>query len=468
MSRILLINPHNPIVTLTSHGKIFNLNKYRIWKPLSLMTIANKTNPNWDVEIVDENLGEVDYAKGLKPVIVGITAFTSQAVRAYQLAKYFKGKGCHTVMGGIHASMCLDEALEYFDTVITGEGELEWPRFLDDFKSSNVKRVYEGGLVPVEKISSARHDLLYGKYYCGAIQTTRGCPLRCTFCSVTSFNGGKFRHRPINHVIADLRNVREKVILFVDDNLVGVHQTHIDHTKQLLKEMIRNKLTTPWFCQATINFADDDELLELARKSGCMGVFIGFESPTIEGLEAIHKKFNVRGNRDFRDSVRKIQKHGIIATGSFIMGIDTDKKGIGKIISETSEEYGLDVVNVLMSTPLPGTALYDQMDSEKRIIAKNYPSDWQYYTLSHPVAEYKNFTWEELVNEMSEFHNNFYSYQKILKRVFWTIILNWRNPYKVLGTLIANVTYLYNHMLDRRVHEERTYDNRHQQNLHTN
>jgi radical SAM superfamily enzyme YgiQ (UPF0313 family) len=175
---------------------------------------------------------------------------------------------------------------------------------------------------------------------------------------VTAFNGGTYRHRPVADVIAELRLIREKVVLFVDDNLTGTRRDHLACSKELFRAMIREGLTQPWICQATINFGDDDELLELAARSGCQGVFIGFESPTVEGLKALGKKFNLQKGRDLRASVRRIQRHGISVVGSFITGIDTDTRGIGESIARAAREYGIDVANLLILTPLPGTKLY--------------------------------------------------------------------------------------------------------------
>src|SRR5262249_39316543 len=234
----------------------------------------------------------------------------------------FRRMGVPVVMGGIHASMCLEEALQYADAVVTGEAESVWRQVLADVTGDRLQRVYRGGLGPAADIPAARHDLLAGRYYLGSIQTTRGCPLSCVFCSVTAFNGGQFRHRPVDDVVAELRQVREKKILFVDDNLIGTRHDHIERSKALFRAMIRAGQTRPWICQATINFADDDELLELAARAGCEGVLIGFESATVEGLIAVHKKFNLKGNRDLRASVRRIQRSGIQVVGSFIMGLD--------------------------------------------------------------------------------------------------------------------------------------------------
>ena len=453
--RVYLINPDNPVVSLTVLSKWNKTNKFRVWKPLGLLTLAKLTPPEWDVSVIDENLRPPEYDKLPRPDVVGITAFTSQATRAYKIASLFRRQGVPVVMGGIHASMCLSEALGYVDAVVTGEAESQWGAVLEDVKTGNLKRVYEGGLVADHSISGARHDLHAGEYYFGSIQTTRGCPLCCDFCSVTAFNGGKFRHRPIEHVIDELREVKEKLIVFVDDNLIGTRRDHIAYSKELFRTMIREGLTTPWICQATINFADDDELLRLARNAGCIGVFIGFESVTAEGLIAVHKKFNLKKGRDLGASVRRIQKRGINVAGSFIVGIDTDKPGIGELTARAAQQYSVDGANIMILTPLPGTALYKRLEQEGRIVANRYPEDWQYYTLCSPVAKYKNFTWSELLQEVETFTDIFSSYPKILYRILRMVFRPWKDPRAVALGVVGNLSYRYNELRDRRLNASR-------------
>ena len=394
--RLYLVNPDNPIVSLNK-VRSNRLNRYRVWKPLGLLVVAGLTPPEWEVTLLDENLDHYDYGLLPRPELVGITAFTSQATRAYEIAAAFRALGVPVVMGGIHATFCRDEALQYADAVVTGEAESVWKQVLEDASNKSLRTVYAGGISSMAEIPPARQDLLPGRYYFGSLQTTRGCPLNCSFCSVTAFNGGTYRHRPVADVIGELRLIRERVVLFVDDNLIGTRRDHLACFKELLQAMIAERLTRPWICQATINFADDEELLGLARRVGCQGVFIGFESPTVEGLMALGKKFNLQKGRDFRASVRRIQRHGISVLGSFITGIDTDTRGIGESIARAAREYGLDGANVLILTPLPGTKLYAQMEGEGRIRSNDYPGDWRYYTLTHPVADYKNFSWTEQI-----------------------------------------------------------------------
>lgn len=447
--RALLINPSNPVVNMTKFGKRVGMTKFRVWKPLSLMTLSNLVPKHWEVEVVDENLGIPDYDRLSLPDVVGITAFTSQATRAYELSSYFRSRGIPVALGGIHASMCQEESTKYADAVIAGEAELQFPVLLDDIEHGNLKPVYLGGLVPEDKIAGARHDLLYGKYFVGSIQTTRGCPLRCNFCSVTAFNGGKFRHRPVGDVIDEINQIRERMIFFVDDNIGGTRLDHADQAKELFRGMVKHTACKPWMSQTTINFADDDELLHLARQSGCAAIFIGFEAITDEGLKEVHKKFNAKGGRDIKASVARIQKHGIAVTGNFIIGLDCDQPGIAKQVSKTAMEYGLDVSNVLINTPLPGTELYIKAQSEKRLIATNYPNDWQYYTLFHPVQTYVSFSWNDIAEEMNSFVRTHQTLGKIIART-WRQWNRTKDLFRTLMVAVANLSLYRNYLTDRR------------------
>jgi radical SAM superfamily enzyme YgiQ (UPF0313 family) len=437
--KLYLINPSNPLVSIV-HVRESRWNRYRVWKPLGLMALAGMTPPEWEVTIIDENLGAPDYAELPRPDLVGITAFTSQAGRAYEVAAHFRGLGVPVVMGGIHATMCLEEAMLHADAVVTGEAEGVWGQVLEDARGGRLKPRYDGKLTDPDEIPPARHDLLSGEYAFGAIQTTRGCPLNCTFCSVTAFNGAHYRQRPIPDVVREFRSIREKHVLVVDDNLIGIGPDHITRAKDLFRAMAQAKLGKKWIAQATINFADDEELLKLAARAGCRGVFIGFESPTPEGLAEIGKKFNILKGRDFRASVRRIQRHGILVVGSFIIGLDVDKPGIGRQIAEVAIQYGLDNLNVLFLTPLPGTRQWDRMKATNRIALKNFPDDWKYYTLTLPVAEYKNLSVRQIIDEMINCDRSFYSVPRIVWRV-WSSAWGRRQP---LISLIGNVSYRRN------------------------
>jgi radical SAM superfamily enzyme YgiQ (UPF0313 family) len=437
--RLYLINPCNSVVSILQVREN-RWNRYRIWKPLSLMVLASMTPPEWETSIIDENLGAPDYPLMPLPDLVGITAFTSQANRAYEVAAHFRSLGVPVVMGGIHATTCLDEVMERVDSVVTGEGESVWLRVLEDARHSCLKRRYDGGLAEIRDTPAARHDLLPTEYAFGAIQTTRGCPLNCSFCSVTAFNGARYRMRSIEDVVREFRLIREKRVLVVDDNLVGTRPEHIARAKDLFRAMVQAKLKKEWVAQATINFADDEELLALAARAGCRGIFIGFESPTPMGLQELSKKFNTLKDRDFRASVRRIRRHGILVVGSFIMGLDVDKPGIGKRIAEAASQYGVDILNAQFLTPLPGTRLWKQMKAEDRIVLDTSPEDWKYYTLTYPVARYKHLSLDAINDEMLSCHRAFYSIPRILRRI-WSNLWGRRQPFI---SLVGNFSYRKN------------------------
>jgi radical SAM superfamily enzyme YgiQ (UPF0313 family) len=446
--RLLLINPRNPLVNITNRKNYWN--KYRVWKPLGLLVLAGLTPPEWDITVVDENVHGVDYSGLQRPDLVGITAFTSQAPRAYQVAALFRGWGVPVVMGGIHATMRQKEAAERVDVVVTGEAESVWPRVLGDAARGAMQPLYAGGHEDMEHAPLARHELLATGYQLGAIQTTRGCPLNCSFCSVSAFNGRAYRRRSIEDVVAEFKLIREHLVLVVDDNLIGTRRDHIARAKDLFRAMIAADLGKNWICQATINMADDEELLELARRAGCAGVFIGFESATDAGLLEVHKKYNMQKDRDFRASVRRIQRHGITVAGSFIMGLDADRPGIGLEIARTASRYGVDILNTMFLTPLPGTDLWKKMEAEGRIAADQFPEDWKYYTLTLPVGRYRNFSLDGIVGEMDTCTRKFYSLGGILGRVGRNV---WKKQRPVL-TLFGNLTYLSNHRMSQKACRE--------------
>lgn len=447
--KLYLINPNNPLISI-SKIKESRWNRYRVWKPLSLMAVAALTPSEWEISIIDENFGVPDYRALPRPDLVGVTAFTSQANRAYEIAADFRGRDVPVVMGGIHATMCYDEAAKYVDSVVTGEAESVWRWVLEDARNGGVKPRYDGGREDLSQVPIARHDLLDSRYFFGAIQTTRGCPLNCSFCSVTAFNGVHYRQRPIPDVVREFKTIRERRVLVVDDNLIGTRPEHVDRAKELFRALAKADLRKEWVAQTTINFADDEELIALAAKAGCSGVYIGFESPEPEGLIEIGKKFNLLNGRDFRASVRRIQRHKILVVGSFIVGLDVDEPGIGKHIADVASQYGVDNLSVLFLTPLPGTRLWEQMKSERRIPLHTFPEDWKYYTLTYPVALYKHLSMDDIIREMLTCNHTFYSLPRIMQRT-WSSIWRRRKPWL---SIIGNFSYRGNIRLATRLYAE--------------
>lgn len=437
--KLYLINPCNNL-TSTTHDQSFITRKYRIWKPLGLLYIASLTPDDWDITIIDENREIPDYVKMEKPDLVGITSFTSQAERAYEIARIFRNKKVPVVMGGIHASMRSREAMQWVDAVVIGEAENVWKNVLEDFTLKKLKRIYNGTHANLEEKLIVKHNLLKNNYFFGSIQTTRGCPLNCSFCSVSVFNGQKYRFRPIPHIIQELKTIKEKIVLIVDDNFIGVNKNHINRAKNLLRAIIDAKIKKKYITQATLNIADDKEFLVLAKAAGLRGVFIGFETPQHSGLIELNKKFNIRDSEQIRKSLNRLRRHKILVLGSFIMGLDADKKGIGEKIARAALGYGVDILSLLFLTPLPGTRLWKKYKSERRIPFKNLPGDWKYFTFSLPVANYLHLSWKDLYKEMEKSFALFYSYKKIFIRTVKNLFAN-RSILNAFFTIVINFNY---------------------------
>ena len=446
-TRLLLINPSNSLISML-RLKENRWNRYRLWKPLGLLTLAALTPADWQITVVDENLGRVDYEAMPRPDLVGISAFTSQANRAYELAARFRVLGVPVVMGGIHATTCPDEAMERVDSVVAGEGDAVWPQVLQDALDGCLQPFYEGGHPELNDLPPARHDLLPTGYAFGAVQTTRGCPLDCSFCSVKAISGTRYRHRPIADVVREMALIRERAVLLVDDNLIGTRPEHLARAKDLFRAIAEADLHKEWIAQVTINFADDEELMALAARAGCRGVYIGFESPTPEGLAELRKRFNSVGNRDFRAAVRRIQRHKILVVGSFVIGLDVDTPGIGTLVADAASRYGANFLNVMFLTPLPGTRLWDQMRDEDRIMLNDFPNDGQHYTMGFPVARYKQLSVGGSIDEVERCNARFYSLSRTVLRVGRDLVER-RQPVR---SLVTNLVYRKNARLSLKAH----------------
>jgi radical SAM superfamily enzyme YgiQ (UPF0313 family) len=392
-----------------------------------------ETDSMGEMQVPADSLYGAQTARGLENFPISDLRFPREFIWALGLIKKHAA-GANAALGLLPEAM--SQAIQQAESV--------WPKVLEDARHGRLKHRYEGGLADIKDLAPARHDLLPARYAFGAIQTTRGCPLNCNFCSVTTFNGAQYRQRPVPEVVREFRSIREKRILVVDDNLIGTRSEHIARAKDLFRALVQAKLRKEWVAQATINFADDEELLALAARAGCRGVFIGFESPTTEGLRELGKKINLVKGRDFRSSVRRIQRHNILVVGSFIIGLDVDGPGIGQEIATLASYNRLDNLNTLFLTPLPGTRLWDQMKSEERIALDAFPGDWKYYTLTFPVARYRRLSLDGVIEEMLSCNRSFYSLPRILRRV-WSSLWQRRQP---LISLVGNLSYRSNIRVD--------------------
>ena len=372
---LLLVNPAN------KSGKGFIVNKDTRYQPLSLGIIAAMTPKEWKVKIIDENFREFKYYEA---DLVGFTAFSSTVTRAYELASIYRKKGIPTIIGGIHASMRPEEAAQHIDCVVTGEAESIWPQVIEDFEAGSLKPLYTGKLTDMIQSPQPRRDLFHPGYVFASIQTTRGCPMNCDFCSVTAFNGAHYRFRPIPEVIDELRTIPQQNVFILDDNIVGNTKAAQERAIELFKAIIASGIKKDWIGQASLNVADNEDVLKYAAQSGCRMLFIGIESEQEDQLQNVNKRLNVKmGTHSFDQVFKKMHKYGIAVIAGFIFGWEDDTpERIDHRVAFTRKCHADSIQSTFM-TPLPGTRLFQRLEKEGKLVLNNFPHDWQYYGYEH-------------------------------------------------------------------------------------
>ena len=398
---VRLISPGSPVAVASKREKALQFSR------LSLATVAALFPPDADIRIINDSIDTIDFRE--KVDLVGITAITSTAPRAYEIADKFRKRGVPVIMGGIHPTALPEEAALHADAVVIGEAEGVMQELINDFKTGKLKKFYHSQARPsLANLPLPRKDLFAGsKYYreLDVVQTTRGCPFNCDFCSVTDFFGRTYRTRPIPEVIREIKQLsKHKIIFFVDDNIAGIPS----YAKKLFKALIPLKIR--WFGQASIIIAKDTELLKLAAKSGCLSLFIGFESISISSLKQVGKTVN--RVRDYSTGIKKIHDHGIGIIGAFIFGFDSDDESVFEKTVAFINRNQIELASFSILTPLPGTRLYKQMEAEGRIIER----DWAKYTCGEVVFQPKLLTVDQLQNGYYWARKQISSYSSIFRR----------------------------------------------------
>jgi len=381
--------------------------------PLGLLNVAAVTPPDVKVDLTDENVEPINFDK--KTDLVGITVMTSAAPRAYEIADEFRKKKVPVVLGGPHVSFMQDEASEHANAVVIGEAEGAWEKLIKDFKKGGkkfLKKFYKSDKKPdLSEIPLPRWDLLKkGSYIVTKVlHITRGCPYNCSFCSVTKLFGRKVRCRPVEKVIKYIKenigkSLSSRFFAFLDDNIMG----NRSYAKKLFRALIPYKII--WMSQASVNSAYDEELLDLAGKSGCKGLFVGLETLSEESLEEIGKSQNKI--EFYKEAIKRFHRHGIFVEGAFIFGFDSDRKDVFEKVVRFVNEVKLDGIQYSILTPLPGTAFYERIEKEKRFIDR----DWSNYDCGHIVYQPKNMSPQEIQAGLNWAYKKTYSLSSILRR----------------------------------------------------
>jgi radical SAM superfamily enzyme YgiQ (UPF0313 family) len=384
---------------------------------LGLIRLAELTPEDTEVEIIDENVAEISFSYA---DLVGISVMTPAAPRAYEIAHRYRELGAKVVLGGIHPSTLPEEGLQHADSVVIGEADDIWPWIVEDARHGRLKNRYIAPHLPditktFARLPSALDQSPY--FIKNFMQTGRGCPVNCNFCSVTAFNGAKMRYRDVADVVKEVEARRpvSKTFMFADDNLVA----HGDRAKTLFAAL--EPLQIEWASQVTIKLALEKELLPRAVKSGCRGAFIGFESIDQHSLDFCEKQFKVQ---KYALAIQRLHDYGVFVTGSFIFGFDTDTPDVIERTLEFCMQNRLDMCQFSILTPFPDTRLFSRLSKEGRIIT----SDWKQYDAFHVVYRPKSMSGEALQQAVDNAYKQYYAFAPSLTRMLRTVREGyWRN-----------------------------------------
>lgn len=435
--KILLILPAAEHLRVKENGGYVPKRKMLRFSVLSLTTVAALTPKEHEVVICDENVEYLD--TDLDCDVVGITFMTGIAPRAYELAGIFRKRGVVTVAGGFHPTLCTDEAMKHFDIVVSGQAEGIWPKVLEDIAAGSFKPLYHAAPdSDLSQVPLPRRDLTKKtrRHYATmhAVQTGRGCNHKCKFCSVTAFFGGKHQSRPLQDVLDELRTV-PKHFMFIDDNIIG----DVEYAKELFRAMIPMKKR--WISQCSIEIADDPELLKLAKDAGCIGVFVGIESLSEAGLEAMEKGFN--DSASYFERIKTIQRARIGVQAGMIVGLDSDDAGVFERNLAFLQKAGTIALQLAILTPQPGTPLRDEFEKQGRIV----DFDWGHYDFRHVVIEPKNMTRKQLQDGADWLYAQYYRLDRVIIRSIRSLF-----TVGLLMTYVGwrvNLTYRYNNRRER-------------------
>ena len=387
---ILLINPHDNTYRYRKGAFRRSINYYALTLPTLAALVPAQMQAT--VQLVDEG---VEPLHGMEQAdLVAITAVTASAPRAYALADQARALGKTVVMGGPHVTLMPDEALAHADAIATGMAETSWPRLLLDFAAGRLQRVYAQDAAPLDLDAAPppRRDLLRLHRYLRVppVLASRGCPNACAFCAIPQLWGRRFHHRSVEAVVAEIRALDTRSVLFLDPAIA--EDRH--YARALFAALV--PLGIRWAGLATLKLTQDEELLDLAQASGCMGLLMGFESLQAGNLAAIGKPFN--RPQHYLRAVEALHQRHIRVLGTFMFGLDDDTPEVFAHTARFVDEARIDVVRYAVFTPFPGTPVFAQLAREGRILTR----DWSLYDTEHVVFQPRHMSPQELASGLRQ------------------------------------------------------------------
>jgi radical SAM superfamily enzyme YgiQ (UPF0313 family) len=401
--KILLIAPASGKWRSVGKHRLFGGRTFR-FSLLSLLSVAAESPEDADVRIVDEQIEDIPWEADVD--LVGITCMTAAAPRTYELAAKFRERGIPVVLGGMHPTLCPEEAILHADAIVCGEAEGIWRRVVEEAQRGRMRGIYRNEHPPaLDRLRRPPRQLLArGKYAAiGAAQATRGCPHGCDFCAIAAFSKRTQRQRPVEDVAAEIRDHPGRMILFVDDNLTADR----DYTRRLCEAL--RPLGKRWATQSTLAVADDPQFLRMLADSGCIGLFVGLETILDTNLDSVNK--TCHRVEQYRESISRLHAHGIAVEAGIVFGFDGDTPDVFGRTLRVLEELQVDLVQVSAFTPLPGTP------RAERLSDRIFDRDWSHYDFHHVVFEPAQMTPEQLQDGHDWVTREFYRPWRILRRL---------------------------------------------------
>ena len=377
--------------------------------PLALPYLAALTPPEWDVTLVDEQIQDVDF--DCKPDLVAITSWTVHSIRGYDVAREFRNRGIPVIMGGPHVWFHPDEAAEHCEAIGIGEGEPIWSQMLQDAAAGRLQKVYRAPQMPsIAGLPVPRWDLLdlkkYGPFKTFTLMSSRGCPMQCEFCSERLYLGGGFRVRPVEDVIEEIKRCGSKNIFFGDSDFGGKRA----HAMKLMEAMIPLKLR--WSALWTSFLCYDDEYMDVAERSGLLHINMGIESINPDTLKGMNKKFNKVDKYSLM--LENLRKRGISYSLNFIFGWDNETIDVFRSTLDFLHKEKVPVAYFNILCPEKGTMFYERMKQEDRVLRLEdigrYPGEFCH-------LKPKNFTAEQMENNVQDMYLKFYSWKSMFQRL---------------------------------------------------